>query len=939
MFWLIDWGVSCSQGGCKENQDGWFITIPRNIKAGKFAGGIKYPFVGHEGGSDRNKASGYSKGVWNLDPITQQISKAGSYDGLFNSCSGSVPDSPSSDKAEGGVPGKSEDAREGAGAGFCEDPASRSPEGIPNPVPRPEFGSKRTSRALGDTRNRDSVGEDSAVCVNGNRNGGIELDMERIKLSQRTEDDMTDCVSKRSQTDESSSGSGQRRAAKEPSRRDGRLDGGSDNNFPPFGNEIKRIDEMFPVVFPLFPLPPLQPKKTGPNWVSHTCGGKSCSNFGIKEVSRSCQFFGLLDGHGHYGKMASHLAAYCLSETIVKDLSDARDDVSLGDYLEKVLDVLNKGFSYAHESVIKANISSKKDFGTTCIVVGIVDKYLITANCGDSSAICIVPNQKKRIKPDLISENTNTPRVKRSNLSEIRLPDLPVPLAPRKKASSSVYDLNNVFGGPGGGPTTGTFENETEGRSSSQSYHKIYYLSNPHCLVRKSERQRIDQSGVGKVVLGDYGMLRLIPSYLTYQQARDMGLSISMSRSLGHMYLSRCALLPTPDYRIFNIGIGSPRRESLRSIRSAEEEEAVKRMENEKMISFSEALVEQSVISLGWRNPRPSHVSSTEPHTESIELDWSTDDDSFINNGFARCRCCSENPLSNCKCVSASNRAGDDSNENAARSSHTTREGQEDADNCDAREWEECYVVIMSDGISDILDGFSIADIIINSVDKTLEEIAATITSEAEKKRRFNNIRADNCTAIVVRIGTRPRPEAAESSANKLTGEGKMDGGAVQLKKCDLPLPSIFSSCKDGNGNRSANSNGNSETTFSTSSSRTSGAPRDKAVVGPNLLCSPNTASESGNPGFDRSERLAFCARRNPRGSRPDAENGVARTSFGTGSLVAARSENCTQNLVSNSSLRRAFTPISRRRRIATPSPSRARTCKLREVPSLRNNI
>ncbi|KAH7647611.1 hypothetical protein FG379_001868 [Cryptosporidium bovis] len=1002
MFWLIDWGVSCSQGGCKENQDGWFVTIPRNIKADKFTG-RKCQSIKYNSDVDRNKASGYSKGVWNLDPLTQKISKAGSYDGFFGSCSNSIQNSPSNDKVERDGLSEGENIRKNTGARFNQNSTTNSSSNsvsikIPDNTFKSASGFRKTSKASNDAHILNSFGGGSNC--KGNRS--IELDIGKINLSQTIENDSICCITDKELIDDQNSHFlSDSKKTGEYIGRGGHGDGNGDDyrDLTYSEDEQKRIDQVFPVAFPLFPLPPLQPKKTGPNWVSHTSGGKSCSNLGIEEISRSCQFFGLLDGHGHYGKMASHLAAYCLSETLVKGLSDIRDDISLGDYLETVIDVLNKGFNYAHESVIKANISSKKDFGTTCIVVGIVDKYLVTANCGDSSAICIVPNQKKRAKTDLINENLGIPKIKKSNLSDMRLPDLPIPLIPRKKTSSSIYDINGIFCGSGALNTNNLGINDTGNRNSKQYYHKIYYLSNPHCLVRKSERQRIDQSGVGKVVLGDYGMLRLIPSYLTYQQARDMGLSISMSRSLGHMHLSRCALLPTPDYRIFNIGIGSPKKESLRSIRGAEEK-AIKRREDEKMISFSEALVEQSVISLGWRNSRPSHNPANKPHIESIELDWCTDDDNFINNSCVKCSHCNETK--------------DDNNEGEAQNECAIKNEQIDEKDRNSGEWEECYVVIMSDGISDILDGFSIADIIVNSVDKTLEEIAGIITSEAERKRRFNNIRADNCTAIVIRIGTKPRLEIVKGNTGKnetdanFTDESRKNNECAQQKTCELSFSSILSSCKNRSSCKSANSTGETENRsveqtspfYSPNSSNQSSylasgsktvvgnidvvvSPKkrvssdnvcesdvltgnavneskhntkeseNKTNVGLNPIRNPTNTAEGGNASSVRSNiavnngnsranvifepnRLTFTGRRNLRNSRIDIENSATITSIGAGNSSALRSEN---NIL-NSSLRRSFTPIIPRRRVATPSPSRARTCKLREIPSFfqRNN-
>lgn len=936
MFWLIDWGVSCSQGGCRENQDGWFVTIPRSIRAERVAEKRDLS-VSDIADTERNKASGYSKGVWNLDPITHEISRAGNYD---NPSSRSSP-TPSR------LPSSIENTEKGVVVPTLIDQSleSRSPE---SSSPGREIWPVPKSKNKGDS--------------------GVELDLESINIGLSKES-----LNNRDKNEKGGSDSSARSGLAKKETAKTKL-GLSEDCCDSGG---RRIDEAFPMVFPLFPLPPPQPKKTGPSWAFHTSGGKSCSNLGNREILRSCQFFGLLDGHGHYGKTASHLAAYCMSETIVKGLSDIRDDTELGDYMETVLEVLSKGFGYAHESIIKANISSKKDFGTTCIVVGIVDKYLVTANCGDSSAICIVPNQNKRTGVGSLKENGDVINGSGTPAPGIRLPDLPLPIAPRKKTNlPSIYNMGNVLCGSYTTNETDAENRDTES-ADSRSYHKIYYLSNPHCLARKSERQRIDQSGVGKVVLGDYGMLRLIPSYLSYQQARDMGLSISMSRSLGHMHLSRCALLPTPDYRIFNIGMGSPKKESLRSIRDGE----VAKREDERMISFSEALVEQSVISLGWRGSRLSNNPSARPLVENIEVEWSSDEDSSVDitrdaRHWSPCDSCKPGLVSSMgRSLLHDKSKGCGAARGDGGLKTTSLVGDE--------EWEECYIVIMSDGISDILDGFSIADVIMNSPDKTLEEIAGAITSEAERKRRFNNIRADNCTAIVIRIGTKPRssmeggaapvnkskhrncqaqcPEKSEFLPVSVSAplnrqdtrggqvsvptrrpEAKMAGFSSLPSESSPSLSPIQNASVGGNETAVTKGDvpaGDRPTGEKLNMENGNGDGRLEACVDTHTSASANASAHA------QSGRRRHIGRRGLWGLRPEVEGGYvmdciqeigsinSRQEGGTSS-ISLDAQSC--NLLSGnpSSLRRAFTPVSRRRRIATPSPARARTCKLREVPS-----
>lgn len=698
MNWLVDWGVSCSQGGCKENQDGWFVSIPTQKKSDKKEN-QKKKLINNSNNychkDEKIEKLGFSKGVWNFDPIQPNLANAGT------------------------------------------------------------FNHQRVTDCKND-----------AECL----------------------------------------------------------------------NDV--INRAFPPVFPLFNLPPLPPKRNGPGWASHSTGDK------LEDSDNSC-FFGLLDGHGHYGKTASHVAAYCISQTLSREVPDIPNNFDISEYIEQILGILNKGFSYAHNSVISANIASKKDFGTTCIVVGIIGQYLVTANCGDSSAICIIPNLDRDIDFQLksgekcqtfnfnnfcsktignnggvntinknmfyennnsrsSSGNSNTNNIEEIDETYISLPDLPVPLSNNKISNKSI-----------------------------SSFHGIYYLSNPHCLNRKSERQRVDQSGVGKVVLGDYGMLRLIPSYLSYSQARDLGLSISMSRSLGHMHLSRCALLPTPDYRILNLGADPPRKECIKSIRENIDKQNF-RIEDEKMACFSEALIEQSVIAIGWGN-RPNN-SKYKNHIESIKLDWSTDDESFSNH-------------------------------------LAIKKGE-------SKSWQDSYIVIMSDGVSDILDAFTIADIIADSQNKSMQEVASLLTNEAEKKRRINNIRADNCTVIVVRLRNKFYSKF-ESDSNSALGSPSKSCINLNLNNGIFFEKSLL---KNQNINNDTMNNNTSSTTFTT------------------------VNFESPKLNIRSTNNINICK----------------------------SSETPIRNFKPNPMhFHRTVTPIQRRRKIATPSPARAKTCKIREAPNI----
>ncbi|KAJ1604359.1 PP2C like protein phosphatase, partial [Cryptosporidium canis] len=569
MDWIVDWGASCSQGGCRENQDGWFMTTPGQRKPDN-KDDQKRRLL-HSGKSGRPKTSGrfgVSKGVWNFDPVDAGLTEMGTFD--------------------------------------------------------------------------------------------------TTSFNDPTKDIMT-------------------------------LE--------------EAVDEAFPLVFPLFNLPPSPPKRNGPGWMSHKTGGK------VKEP-RNASFFGVLDGHGHYGRCASQMGAYCISKILNREIPSIDCDLPIDEYIENVIDVMNRGFSHAHDSIIQANISGNKDFGTTCVVVGIIDNYLVTANCGDSSAICIIPNQYKKTQvPDVRIVGLGLRSSLRSGGTSSSSSQCLTGKKGRDETSMSGYELTEIRLPSLPTPIT---KEPLPSNHNNPKYHGIYYLSNPHCLNRKSERQRVDQSGVGRVVLGDYAMLRLIPSYLTYSQARDLGLSISMSRSLGHMHLSRCALLPIPDYKILNMGVNPPKKESIDSMRKKREDERLAKIENEKMTYFSEALIEESVLAIGWgKRTIKSRKGTTK--TDKVDLDCSTDDER--TSGQLDCKESSE-------------------------------------------PWRDSYIVIMSDGVSDILDAFTIADIISTYQDKSMHEIAGLITSEAERRRRVSSIRTDNCTAIIVRLRN-PNVEAPKQCIRK----------------------------------------------------------------------------------------------------------------------------------------------------------------------------
>lgn len=81
----------------------------------------------------------------------------------------------------------------------------------------------------------------------------------------------------------------------------------------------------------------------------------------------------------------------------------------------------------------------------------------------------------------------------------------------------------------------------------------VVRLSCDHHLGLIRETRRIESEGTGKILKGAMGEWRLVPSKLTYSAARGLGLSINMSRSLGHCVLANCALSPEPEFTMIDL--------------------------------------------------------------------------------------------------------------------------------------------------------------------------------------------------------------------------------------------------------------------------------------------------------------------------------------------------------------------------------------------------
>lgn len=229
---------------------------------------------------------------------------------------------------------------------------------------------------------------------------------------------------------------------------------------------------------------------------------------------KSPWIFAVFDGHGCGGRTAAHVA----SETLAHSLRGAHSLTSLFQgcsntpfcfhsqqpsrltpfitrvTLEQTKQILQQAFESMQRNILQSNLSRQRDFGTTAVVVASLGRYLVTATCGDSSALLI-----------------------------IGLPS---------KASSSHSAVKN----------------------SVQRFAMVNVkMSVDHSLSSAAEIERLRNHAGGRVVIGEGGVLRLIPASCSYKKARTEGLAINMARSLGHIILSQCGLCPQPTFTLIDI--------------------------------------------------------------------------------------------------------------------------------------------------------------------------------------------------------------------------------------------------------------------------------------------------------------------------------------------------------------------------------------------------
>uniref|UniRef100_A0A0G4GTQ0 PPM-type phosphatase domain-containing protein n=1 Tax=Chromera velia CCMP2878 TaxID=1169474 RepID=A0A0G4GTQ0_9ALVE len=118
--------------------------------------------------------------------------------------------------------------------------------------------------------------------------------------------------------------------------------------------------------------------------------------------------------------------------------------------------------------------------------------------------------------------------------------------------------LRQGVGGVGGGRLAGGIAGGAVSRGHyprrvGGHWHECVTLTVAHNGFLRRERKRVEQGGVGRFCFYGDKVCRLEPRHMSEQGARASGLSISMTRALGHKDLSRYGLLCVPDFSLMDL--------------------------------------------------------------------------------------------------------------------------------------------------------------------------------------------------------------------------------------------------------------------------------------------------------------------------------------------------------------------------------------------------
>ncbi|KAH0479177.1 MAG: uncharacterized protein KVP18_000212 [Porospora cf. gigantea A] len=248
------------------------------------------------------------------------------------------------------------------------------------------------------------------------------------------------------------------------------------------------------------------------------------------------QVFGVLDGHGPRGKSVAAFGAEALVNTLRNGILGALS----GNFL--AVDAPNRLAHYPSvDLIVKKNAP-----GENCIC----NLERLLKHCSRRPLKTNFHSEIPKCKPqEILSDVMDSCCVatRMAHMTNYRATEL----AERDSGSTLVscvvlgrYVVTQFLG------DSQAFAYVFQNKSDEPT---IFKLNVDHSLNLISEAKRIEAEGSGKIVRGSFDELRLIPSRIPYPTARGLGLSINMSRSLGHCVLSNYALSPEPEFTVIDL--------------------------------------------------------------------------------------------------------------------------------------------------------------------------------------------------------------------------------------------------------------------------------------------------------------------------------------------------------------------------------------------------
>eukprot|EP00915_Cephaloidophora_sp_WS-2016_P002861 GHVH01003892.1.p1 GENE.GHVH01003892.1~~GHVH01003892.1.p1 ORF type:complete len:869 (+),score=105.09 GHVH01003892.1:110-2716(+) len=167
-----------------------------------------------------------------------------------------------------------------------------------------------------------------------------------------------------------------------------------------------------------------------------------------------------------------------------------------------IVNLLSVTIRLAHSRILHENDCLNRDFGATCTTMLICGRYLFASWVGDSPG-CLIA-------------------IKGNKFGAIRLTN-----------EHSLYNLNEQ--------------------------RRIEDFVGPGDLEEQDAKRRARRHSRGHIIETQNAGERLIPSHMPYAESRNRGLSINMSRAIGHNKLTYCGLSPQPEFATLDILYALPR--------------------------------------------------------------------------------------------------------------------------------------------------------------------------------------------------------------------------------------------------------------------------------------------------------------------------------------------------------------------------------------------